>query len=183
VELESAAEDGSMRYVFKISSGYTYENVEFMCETAAHLGSVGCRDCCLPIPKLERKQDLYMYDSQKEANGVPSFLFSYVEGQQADKIMHEYPHLASNVMCSIGAGLGRIHAASAGIDKNKANELGLRYKTDGGCCDVEDEYHGSVLNKILSDPDVQQHEFVHFYQKELVDLKGEMELVRTKARQ
>ena len=123
MELESAAEDGSMRYVFKISSGYTYENVEFMCETAAHLGSVGCRDCCLPIPKLEQQQDLYMYNSQKEANGIPSFLFSYVEGQQADKIMHEHPHLASNVMHIIGAGLGRIHAASAGIDKTRQTNL------------------------------------------------------------
>ena len=46
---------------------------------------------------------------------------------------------------------------------------------------MEDEYHGSVLNKILSDPDVQQHEFVHFYQKELVDLKGEMELVKDRS--
>ena len=170
--------------MLKISNGYTYSDAEFMCRTAAHLGAVGYRDCCLPIPKMKQKRppfknDAYVYVSQNEKSNIPSFLLTYVEGEQADKIMREKPELAQVVMRGIGGGLGRMHSSSSGIDMAKAQQLGLRwYETDGGCTDVQDQYCDKILEKIMADSDVNEHEFVAFYKKELVDLKKEMQLVK-----
>ena len=180
VQLDTKVEP--TRYVLKISNGYTYSDAEFMCRTAAHLGAVGYRDCCLPIPKMKQKRgpnEPYVYVSKQETNGIPSFLLTYMEGQQADKIMRERPDLASTVMRGIGGGLGRMHASSSGMDIEKAQALGLRwYETDGGCTDVQDQYKDKILQKILADPDASKHEFVSFYEEELKDLKKEMQLVK-----
>jgi Ser/Thr protein kinase RdoA (MazF antagonist) len=172
-------------YVLKIiSNGYTYRDAEFMCRTSAYLGSVGYRDCCLPILKMKHKRPpfgkkYYHFVSEKEEGGAPSILMKYVVGQPADKIMRDRPDLAPAVMRGIGDGLGRMHASSSGIDMVKAQQLGLRwYETDGGCTDVQDQYKDKVLDKIMADPDASQHEFAGFYKGELVDLKKEMQLVK-----
>ena len=179
VELD-ASPSSPTQYVLKVSNGYTHDDAEFMCRTAAYLGSVGFEDCCLPIPKMKQKRDpSYVYVSKLESNGVPSFLLTYVKGQQADKIMRESPHLAKVVMRGIGGGLGRMHALSSGIDAEKAKASGIRwYENDGGCCDVQDQYEDKILGKIMSDPDASQHEFVEFYKRELTDLKNELGLVK-----
>lgn len=125
------------------------------------------------------KNDAYVYVSQNEKSNIPSFLLTYVEGEQADKIMREKPELARVVMRGIGGGLGRMHSSNSGIDMAKAQQLGLRwYETDGGCTDVQDQYCDKILEKIMADSDVNEHEFVAFYKKELVDLKKEMQLVK-----
>ncbi|KAL3782162.1 hypothetical protein HJC23_004525 [Cyclotella cryptica] len=183
IELDTAPDGTASRYVLKVSNGYTYDNAEFMCRTASYLQSVGYRDCCLPIPKMTTEKqsphtkDPYVYVSQREPSGIPAFLLNYVQGEQADKIMRDRPELAPNVMRGIGGGLGRMHASSAGIDRATANALGLRwYETDGGCCDVEDHVRDTILNKIMSDSDAREHEFLSFYQRELTSLKREMQL-------
>mmetsp|Transcript_19024 Transcript_19024/g.31530 ORF Transcript_19024/g.31530 Transcript_19024/m.31530 type:complete len:396 (-) Transcript_19024:12-1199(-) len=177
-------QQATARYVLKVSNGYTYDDAEFMCRTARHLGAVGYLECCLPIPKMKQKRapytnDPYVYVSQRESNGIPAFLLNYVEGEQADKVMRDNPKLAPTVMRGIGGGLGRMHSTSVGLDKAKAISLGLRwYETDGGCCDVEDQVQDKILNKIMADPDARNHEFVAFYNRELNDLKKEMQLVK-----
>lgn len=178
VELDAST--SPKQYVLKVSNGYTHDDAEFMCRTAAYLGSVGFEDCCLPIPKMKQKRDQsYVYVSKLEKSGVPSFLLTYVEGQQADKIMRESPHLAKVVMHGIGGGLGRMHGLSSGIDIEQAKASGIRwYENDGGCCDVQDQYDDKILDKIMSDPDACQHEFVEFYKRELIDLKKELHLVK-----
>ena len=180
VELDTKVEP--TQYVLKVSNGYTYSEAEFMCRTAAYLASVGYRDCCLPIPKMKQKRQLnepYVYVSKQEANGIPSFLLTFMKGQQADKIMRDRPDLASTVMRGIGGGLGRMHASSSGMNIEKAQALGLRwYETDGGCTDVQDQYQEKVLEKILADPDASKHDFVSFYKDELKDLKKEVQLVK-----
>ena len=179
------ADGKATRYVLKVSNGYTYDDAEFMCRTARHLSAVGYLECCLPIPKMKQKRnpstsdDPYVYVSKRESNGIPAFLLNYVEGEQADKVMRDNPTLAPTVMRGIGGGLGRMHSASSGIDKAKANSLGLRwYETDGGCCDVEDQIQDKILDKIMADPDAKEHAFVAFYRRELADLKKEMQLVK-----
>ena len=172
------------QYVLKVSNGYTHDDAEFMCRTASHLGAVGYREMCLPIPKMKQKRapytnDPYVYVSQRESNGIPAFLLNYVEGEQADKVMRDNPKLAPVVMHGIGGGLGRMHSTSVGLDKEKAASHGLRwYETDGGCCDVEDQVQDKVMNKIMADPDARNHEFVVFYKRELDDLKSEMQLAK-----
>lgn len=187
VELNApAGADGkATRYVLKVSNGYTYDDAEFMCRTARFLSAVGYLECCLPIPKMKQKRnpsspdDPYVYVSKRESNGIPAFLLNFVEGEQADKVMRDNPKLAPTVMRGIGGGLGRMHSASSGIDKAKANSLGLRwYETDGGCCDVEDQIQDKILNKIMTDPDAKEHAFVAFYRRELADLKKEMQLAK-----
>mmetsp|Transcript_20507 Transcript_20507/g.46547 ORF Transcript_20507/g.46547 Transcript_20507/m.46547 type:complete len:128 (-) Transcript_20507:135-518(-) len=60
------------KLVLKVCNGYTVENAESMCQTAAYLESVGYKDCCFPLPKLEaaRKDDdrhaSIMFTSLKE---------------------------------------------------------------------------------------------------------------------
>ena len=173
------------KYVIKVSNGYTHDDAEFMCRTAYHLGSVGYEDCCLPIPKRTDNiggdndgSSQYKFVSSKEQNGVPSFLLSCVSGDQADKVMRDHPHLATTVMRGIGGGMGRMHAASSGIDKNEAMRLGLRYYgSDGGCCDVEDQIGGTISTKIMQS-EARGHAFVPFYVKELETLREEMQLVK-----
>jgi Ser/Thr protein kinase RdoA (MazF antagonist) len=93
--------------------------------------------------------------------------------------MRDNPDLANVVMRGIGGGLGRMHASTSGIDMGKAQQLGLRcYETDGGCTDVQDQYTNKILEKIMSDPEAREHEFVSFYQKELSDLIKEIQLVK-----
>jgi Ser/Thr protein kinase RdoA (MazF antagonist) len=170
------------QYVLKVSNGYSFNDAEFMCRTAAYLGTVRYRECCLPVAKNKNTRtgdDDFVYVSQKEKSGIPSFLLTYVEGQQADKVMRDSPDLASVVMRGIGGGLGKMHASSSGIDMGKAQQLRLRwYETDGGCCDVQEQYTNKILEKIMADSDAREHEFVSFYQKELADLKREIQLVK-----
>ena len=179
------ADGKATRYVLKVSNGYTYDDAEFMCRTARHLSAVGYLEFCFPISKMKQKRnpstpdDPYVYVSKRESNGIPAFLLNYVEGEQADKVMRDNPKLAPTVMRGIGGGLGRMHSASSGIDKAKANSLGLRwYETDGGCCDVEDQIQDKILDKIMADPDAKEHAFVAFYRRELADLKKEMQLAK-----
>jgi len=186
-------DDSKSTFVLKVSNGYTPEGTEFMCRTAHHLGVLGYKDCCLPIPKRtefckdsgssnnsddEGDRDQYKFVSLKEQNGVPAFLLSHVEGNQADSVIRDNPLLATAVMRGIGGGLGRMHAASAGIGKTEALRLGLRwYEKDGGCCDVEDQFLGKISTKIMQSS-ARRHDFVPFYVKELKALRTEMQLVK-----
>lgn len=183
-------DDNQSTFVLKVSNGYSPEGAEFMCRTAHHLGVVGYKDCCLPIPKrTESSQDSnisnnndegrqYKFVSLKEQNGVPAFLLSHVEGKQADSVIRDHPLLATTVMRGIGGGLGRMHAASTGIGMSEALRLGLRwYEKDGGCCDVEDQFLGKISTKIMQS-NARQHDFVPFYVKELEALRTEMQLVK-----
>ena len=168
-------EDGT-KYVLKVSNGYTADHAEFMCRTTYHLSLAGYKLCCLPIPKSNKGDDNFKFVSIKEQNNVPAFLLTHVEGTQADKVMRENPYVATTVMRGIGFGLGKMHQSVVINNKDVAKGLGLRwYGTDGGCCDIQDQIDGKILDKISSST-AGQHRFVPFYRHELAELKSEMEL-------
>jgi Ser/Thr protein kinase RdoA (MazF antagonist) len=183
-------EDGST-FVLKVTNGYTAEHAELMCRTAYHLGRNDY--CCLPITRIRQstseddeddaatKNDdsaKFRFVSLNETHGVPAFLLTFVEGKQADQVMREQPHLATNVMRGIGGGLARMHAA-ASMTREKAQTIGLRwYEKDGGCCDVQDQVNGTVLASIDQCQEIQNHEFLPFYKKELSLLQSEMRLAK-----
>ena len=176
-------EDG-MRFVVKVSNGYSFDDTEFMCRTARHLAEVGYEECCLPIPKAaagDGHEAKYRLVSLKERRGVPAFLLTHVIGRPADRVMRESPAFAVAVMRGIGDGLGRMHFLTEindGAEKVVA-EHGLRwYVKDGGCCDVQDQLDGKILAKIASSETVKHHAFVPFYEKELAALREEMTLAQ-----
>ena len=84
--------------------------------------------------------------------------------------MRENPIVAVSVMRGIGNGLGRMHLATVGIDKDEALKYDLRwYEEDGGCCDVQNQIDGKILAKIMRNnsesDDAQNHEFIQFYER------------------
>ena len=88
--------------------------------------------------------------------------------------MRENPCVATTVMRGIGFGPGKMPVVIN--SKDVAKGLGLRwYGTDGGCCDIQDQIDGKILDKISSST-AGQHRFVPFYRHELAELKSEMEL-------
>lgn len=169
-------EDGTT-LVLKITNGYTAEHAELMCRTAHRLGTSGYSDCCLPIKRRDAADNSgegFEFVSLKEKQGEPAFLLTFVEGMQADKVMREQPHLATTVLRGIGGGLARMHAA-AGMTRDEAENSGLRwYEKDGGCCDVQDQVDGKILATIEGCKEIEGHDFVPFFKKELVLLQREM---------
>jgi len=162
--------------VLKVCNGYTPSDAESMCRTVAYLERKGFHQCCFPIPRLGGGD--HQFTSLKERDKVPSFLLNYVEGSPADVVMRNNAKLAVTVMRGIGAGLGKMHDVASGITLKELQKESIRYyETDGGCCDVEDHFRGTIRKKILNST-VRDHPFVLFYEDELLALIEGMKLVK-----
>jgi len=122
---------------------------------------------CAAIPTRDNA-DVF---TSAATDGTPACLLTWVEGVAADKVVsNEGGPGAVTVLRGLGEGMARLHSVPVPTDST------LRTISDGGGCDVRMHVNNEIFPVLQSSPHTRDHEFVPFYERQLVTLKEGMAL-------